>query len=344
MHIADRKIGKGEKAFIIAEIAQAHEGSLGLALSFIDAAAAAGADAIKFQTHIAHAESTRDEKFRIPMSGQDETRYDYWQRMEFTEKEWGILNARAAEKNIIFLSSAFSVEAVELLTKLDMPAWKVGSGEFRSRELLDAMIATGKPVLFSSGMSTLEEIDQGAKYFFEKNIPFALFQCTSMYPTPFDKVGLNILDTLKKTHDCPVGLSDHTGTIFPAMAAIARSADLIEIHVTFDKRMYGPDAIASLNFEELKTLCDMRDAVHIMDNNPVDKDTMAADLEKMRGLFTKSIGLKKDIKAGTVISQDMLCPKKPGTGIPYDEHGKVIGKKLLSDVPADRLLKWSDVE
>jgi N,N'-diacetyllegionaminate synthase len=341
--IGNKRVGEGNAPFIIAEVAQAHEGSLGLALSFIEAAAKAGADAIKFQTHIAAAESTRDEKFRIEMSGQDASRYEYWKRMEFTPDQWHKLKTHADKHGIIFLSSAFSVEAVELLEAVGMPAWKVGSGEFKSRELLDAMVKTGKPVLYSTGMSNYQEVEDAAQYFTAQNIPHALFQCTSAYPTTMDVVGLNVLREFSDKYGCPVGLSDHSGTVFPVLAAMAQGAHLIEFHVTFDRAMYGPDAVASLTFSELEFVCKARDAFFTMASNPVNKDDMARSMKTMRGLFAKSIALARDLPAGTVLQADMLCPKKPGTGIAYTDKKQLIGRTLAHDVPSDRLLMWEDV-
>lgn len=341
--IAGKKIGTGHQCFIIAEVAQAHDGSLGAAHSFIDAASASGANAIKFQTHIAAAESTRDETFRVKMSGQDKTRYDYWKRMEFTPTQWAALAAHAKEKGLIFLSSAFSLEAFELLKKIGMPAWKVGSGEFRSAELLQAMIKTKKPILFSTGMSRYDEVEAAVKIFRKNQAPFALFQCTSAYPTKLEDVGLNVLSEYAR-HKCPVGLSDHSGTPYPALAAMARGASLLELHVTFDKNMYGPDTPASVTFDELAFICKARDAFYAMDKNPVDKDIMAKKMEQMRGLFTKSIALAKPQKKGTIIRADMLAPKKPGTGIPFSKKEKIIGLRLMHDVSPDRLLTWEDLD
>ena len=314
-----------------------------MAHAFIDSVAQAGADAIKFQTHIASAESTRDETFRIPMSGQDESRYDYWKRMEFTEDQWHGLAKHAKESGLVFLSSAFSVEAVELLDRVGMPAWKVGSGEFRSHELLSAMMKTKNPVLFSTGMSHYAEVDEAVKTFNDQKVDFALFQCTSKYPTPIEHVGLNVLDEYKQRYKCSVGLSDHSGSIHPALAAISRSADLLELHVTFDKKMYGPDTVASVTFDDLALICRHAQNVNLMDQNPVDKDQMAGELETVRNLFTKSIALASPQKAGTIISDQMLAPKKPGTGIPYTQKDDVIGLALSKDVDADRLLNWEDL-
>ena len=170
-----------QRCFIIGEIAQTHDGSLGTAHAYIDAIAAAGADAIKFQTHFAAAESSLGEPWRVKFSKQDETRYDYWQRMEFTPEQWRGLAEHTAERGLMFLSSAFSLQAVTLLESLGMPAWKVGAGEITNLPMLTAMAKTGKPVLLSSGMSTWEEMDAAVNCVRANGAPVAVFQCTTAF-------------------------------------------------------------------------------------------------------------------------------------------------------------------
>ena len=238
--IEGRNVGQGNPALIIAEVAQSHDGSLGLAHAFVDAAAEAGADAIKFQTHFAAEESTLDEPFRIRFSQQDQTRFDYWRRMEFSPDQWHGLASHARERGLIFLSTPFSMAAIELLRKIGVPAWKIGSGEFASSDLWKAMAATGTPILFSTGMASRAEIDGAVTIFRSSAVPHALLQCTSTYPCPLEEVGLNVIDELRARYACPVGLSDHSGSVFPGLAALARGADIVEIHVTFDRGMFGP--------------------------------------------------------------------------------------------------------
>ena len=344
IRIADRPIGEGHPTFLIAEVAQAHEGSLGMAHAYIDAAASAHADAIKFQTHIASEESTLDEPFRVKIGNQDETRFAYWKRMEFTRDQWAELARHAKDKKLIFLSSAFSLAAVDLLAQLGMAAWKVGSGEFRSSELLEAMIATGKPILFSTGMSAWADIEAVARRLTERKHPFALLQCTSQYPTRPEAVGLNVLDEFRRRYGQPVGLSDHTGKVFSPLAAMARGADIIEAHITFDRRMFGPDVHASLTIDEFALLARARDEFHTMSTHPVDKDRVARDLAEVRDLFTKSVSPARALHVGEVLTESMLVPRKPGTGIPYAERRMLIGRRLARDVAPDRLLRWEDLE
>lgn len=344
IYIAGRAIGEGEPSFIIAEIGQAHDGSLGTAHSFIDAVAKTGADAIKFQTHIAAEESTLDEPFRIKFSQQDSTRYDYWKRMEFTEEQWTGLAKHAKDRGLIFLSSAFSVKAVEMLRRIGMPAWKIGSGEVRSEGFLDVMAINGSPVLLSTGMSNYPEIQEIVSRLRKRKMPFAIFQCTTKYPNSLKEVGLNVINKLRNKFNCPVGLSDHSGTVFPALAAMAIRSDLIEVHVTFDRRMFGPDVISSITIEDLKLIVDSRTAFYEMFNNPVDKNDMATNLVETRSLFTKSLAPDRPLCKGAILREDMLILKKPGTGIPAQEIKKITGRRLKNDVTPDRLLKWTDLE
>lgn len=338
-----RSIGAKHKPFLIAEVAQAHDGSLGMAHAYIDAAAEIGVDAVKFQTHIASSESSREEQFRIEFSWQDATRYQYWKRMEFSPEQWDGLARHARDKKLEFLSSPFSVEAVALLEKIDVPAWKIGSGEAVSGDILDAVMRTGRPILLSTGMSSLEEIGDIVSRFSERNIPFACLQCTSAYPTTFSEVGLNVIAEIRNRFLCPTGLSDHSGTVFPGLAAMAQGADLFEAHIVFDKRMFGPDTSASLTADEFKLIVRARDAFFEMLSFPVNKGEMAEKMRSMRSTFGKSIAPHFDLKAGVELTESMLSLKKPGSGIPPSELPRVVGRKLKHDVPMDRLLRWEDL-
>lgn len=342
IRIDTRVVGAGHPTFLVAEIAQAHDGSLGLAHAYIDAAADAGADAVKFQTHIASAESTRQERFRVKFTRQDATRYEYWRRMEFTPEQWQGLATHAAERKLVFLSSAFSLPAVQLLSALDMPAWKIASGEIATGPLLQAMIATGKPLIVSTGMSSWREIDETVLFLQRFKTSFGLMQCTSRYPTPLEAVGINVMHEMRERFNCPVGLSDHSGTIYPALMALARGCDILELHLTLDRRLFGPDVSSSLTVEEFRTVAQGRHAFALMNAHPVDKDVVAQDLAEMRRLFNRSAAPTRDLSAGTVITADMICAKKPGTGIPLDRIGALVGRRLIRDVKSDELFAEGD--
>lgn len=344
IHIAGREIRQYARPFLIAEVAQAHDGSLGFAHCFIDIAADAGVDAVKFQTHIASAESTLDEKFRVPFSFEDTTRFDYWRRMEFTGTQWEGLAGHAREKGLVFMSSCFSVEAVEMMRGLGMPAWKVGSGEVESNELLDAMAAGGEPILLSTGISGVSVIQQQVERIVSKQVPVALFQCTTRYPAPLEEVGLNVIDALNARFGCPVGLSDHSGSVWPSVAAMARGAALIEVHIAMHRRQFGPDTPASLDSPQLRQLVEARDAIALMLSHPVDKEIASNGMAESRQLFGKSLALKAPLPAGTVVRAEHLTLKKPGGGLGRDIAAQLIGRRLVRGVPADRLLRLDDIE
>lgn len=341
--IGDRMVGPEHPCFVIAEIAQAHDGSLGTAHAYIDLAANAGADAVKFQTHIAAAESTPAEPWRVKFSPQDDTRYEYWQRMEFTEQQWKGLADHCADAGIEFLSSAFSVEAVELLERLDMAAWKIASGEVSNTEMVERMLDTGKPLLTSSGMSPVAEIDGLVEMAASRNVPIGVFQCTSSYPCPPETIGLNVITEFTQRWGVPVGLSDHSGTIYPALAAATLGASIIEVHLTFSHDMFGPDVASSLTAEQLTSLVEGVRFLAAARANPVDKDATAEAMAPMRALFTKSLVAAGDLPRGTILERSHLLSRKPGSGIPAASIDEVIGKTLGRDLEAYEILQDADL-
>ena len=334
----------GTGCIIIGEVAQTHDGSLGIAHAFIDAIANAGADAVKFQTHIAAAESTPGEPWRVKFSKQDASRYEYWKRMEFSEEQWRGLKAHADERGLLFLSSPFSIEAVELLTRLGIAAWKIASGEVTNRALLDAIARTTKPMLFSSGMSTLDELDAAVALARDAGIAHAVMQCTSMYPCPAEKVGLGMLDEYRTRYRAPVGLSDHSGTIYPGLAAATLGCDVLEIHVTLSREMFGPDVPSSITTTELRQLVDGVRYIEKMRASELDKDGMAKELETVRALFQKSVVTRRALAAGEVLRLEDLTAKKPGTGIPAARMHELVGRRLRRRVEVDVLLDEADLE
>ena len=341
--IAGQPVGDGHPCFVIAEIAQAHDGSLGTAHAYIDAVAETGASAIKFQTHVAARESTPHEPWRIKFSKQDDTRYEYWQRMEFTPPQWRGLAEHTRERGLVFLSSAFSFQAVELLEELDMPAWKVASGEVGNLPLLQAMARTGKPVLLSSGMSPWSELDAAVETVRKFDAPLGMFQTTTSYPCPADKLGLNVLAEMRQRYDCPVGLSDHSATIYAGLAAAALGASMLEVHVVLSRECFGPDTTSSVTTAELKQLVDGTRFIHTALAHPVDKQAMAESLVGLRQTFGKSVVASRDLAAGTVLQADDLELKKPGTGIPAARLDEVLGRTLRRDVVTDTLLSEDDL-
>lgn len=343
LHLGGRDFST-EHALIIGEVAQAHDGSLGFAHAFIEATAAAGADAIKFQTHIASAESSPAEPWRVKFSQQDATRYDYWKRMEFSPEQWHGLKQHADQRNLIFLSSPFSVEAVELLSQVGVAAWKIASGEVGNPLMFDRITETGLPILLSTGMSPVDEIDLAVERIQTHNVPLAVLQCTSAYPCPAEKIGLNMIPFFRERYHCAVGLSDHSGTIYPGLAAATLGIEVLEVHVTLSREMFGPDIAVSLTTQELRQLVDGVRFIETMRAHPVDKDQMANAMKDMRRLFTKSMVAKVDLTAGTVLQSQHLTVKKPGTGLPASDFPRVLGRRLRCDVSAGTFLAEAMLE
>ena len=342
-NIGDRLVGDGQPCLVIGEVGLLHEGSLGLAHCFVDAIADAGAGAVKFQTHLPAFESTPLEQFRVPFSTQDASRPDYWQRTAFTEPQWAELADHARRRGLLFLSSPFSPEAVDMLLRVGTPAWKIASGEAGNTPLLKKLVGTGLPLLLSSGMSSLAEIDAGVALARAAGVPLGVFQCTSAYPCPPEQVGLNLLPAFWERWGCPVGLSDHSGTTHAGVAATALRAKFVEVHVTLSRRMFGPDVVASITIEELKELVDGVRFVERAMASPVDKDAAAERLLPLRALFTKSVSVEADLPAGAVLAEHHLSGRKPGTGIPVNELPRLVGRRLKNDVRRGALLSESDL-
>ena len=327
---------------IIGEVAQAHDGSLGAAHAYIDVIAKSGADAVKFQTHIAAAESTAGEPWRVPFSFQDESRYAYWKRMEFTEDQWLGLKRHAEDKNIEFLSSPFSIEAAKMLRRIGVRAWKVASGEMSNPQLFNYLLDTRLPILLSTGMSTLHEVDTAVAHVQAAEIEIAVMQCTSMYPCPAEKVGLNMIPYYRQRYRCAVGLSDHSATIFPCLAAASIGVDALEVHVTFSRDCFGPDVATSVTGEEFGTMIRGVRFIEEMRNHTVVKDELAKELAPVRVLFTKSVVATIDLPSGAVLTAECLTVKKPGTGIPAERLSSIIGRRVRRPIAAGEMLNPLD--
>ena len=330
-----------KRCLVIGEVAQAHDGSLGTAHAYVDAIARSGANAVKFQTHIAAAESTPQEPWRVRFSYQDASRYDYWKRMEFTEDQWLGLKRHAEEKGLEFLSSPFSIEAARMLQRIGMKSWKVASGEVANSQLFGYMVETRLPMMLSTGMSSIDEIDAAVARVQAAGIPLAVMQCTSAYPCPPEKIGLNMLQTFRERYGCAVGLSDHSGTIFPALAAATLGAEVVEVHVTFSRECFGPDVASSVTTSELKTLAEGVRFSERMRTSAVDKNAMADEMAPLRNLFTKSIVAEVDLPSGAVLTAEALSVKKPGTGIPANRLPSMIGRRLRRPLAAGEMLSES---
>lgn len=332
-----------KKICIVAEVAQAHEGSLGMAHSYIDVMGATGVDVIKFQTHIAEAESSIYEPFRTKFSYEDDTRFDYWRRMEFTPPQWSGLKAHCDRLGLEFLASPFSIAAVNLLEGIGVERYKVGSGELSNLLLLHRIAQTGKPVILSSGMSSMMEIEKAIGLLRPFGTAITLLQCTTAYPTTPDQWGLNVMDELSARFKLPVGFSDHSGDIYACLAAAARGASMLEFHVAFDQDMFGPDSKASLIPEKVRQLVNGVRSIERALNSPVNKDAVDK-FSDLRIMFGKSLAVNRHIHKGEVISLDLLESKKPaGEGIPAEDFRSVLGKVAAKDLPPFSFLRIDDL-
>nr|WP_315199038.1 N-acetylneuraminate synthase family protein [uncultured Flavobacterium sp.] len=314
--------------YIIAEIGQAHEGSLGILYSYIDALASTGLDAVKFQMHIAEAESSEQEPFRVKFSLEDKTRFDYWKRMGFSLEQWKGIKQHCEEVGLDFICSPFSNLAVDWLEELDVEYYKIGSGEVNNFLLLEKIAQTKKPIILSSGMSSFAELDMTVQFLQNRKVSYSILQCTTAYPTQPEQYGLNVIQELKSRYNVPIGYSDHSAKIATCIAATALGASILEFHVVFDRRQFGPDSNSSLTIDETKQLVESVRNVSKAIHQPVDKNDIKA-FENLKNIFEKSLAVNKKLPEGHVLTFDDLEAKKPkGFGITAIDFEKVIGKKL----------------
>jgi N-acetylneuraminate synthase len=329
---------------LVAEVGQAHDGSLGMAHAFVDALADTGVHAVKFQVHIAEAESSSREPFRVKFSRQDATRFDYWKRMEFTPAQWAGIKAHCDEKGVEFFASPFSVAAVELLEGLDVRRYKIGSGEMSNFLMLDRIARTRRPIILSSGMSTFDDLDRTFDFLRPFGNKLSLLQCTTSYPTGPRDLGLNVIGELKARYGVPIGFSDHSGTIFAPIAAVAHGASMVEFHVVFDRGQFGPDSSSSLELREIGELVRGVRMVAEALAAPIDKSTLRVDPTLLR-IFGKSLAVNADLPAGHALCLEDLESKKPGdAGISASDYRRVLGRKLARPLRRWDFLSDADLE
>jgi N,N'-diacetyllegionaminate synthase len=337
MKIGAREIGSGS-VLVVAEIGNNHDGSVRQAEKLIEAASEAGADAVKLQTHIADAEM-------LPSTPTpphfEEPRYEFAKRMELSLHDHLKLMGLADEYGLILFSSPFSLEAVDLLEQAGVPAYKIASGEVTNPPLLEAVASTGKPVLLSSGMSGLDEVESAAGVLRRGGSPLVIMQCTSTYPCPAEQVNLRAMPAMGERLGCLYGLSDHTPGIYTSIAAVALGASVVEKHFTLSKRLYGPDHHASLEPDELRRLVEgIRQVERALGNGLKERD---AAHDQVRATFEKSVVSVMAIPAGTVIDRSMLATKRPGTGIPAVRLAELVGRQAGRDIDANVLIEEGDL-
>jgi N,N'-diacetyllegionaminate synthase len=338
MEIGGHPLGPGGPTFVVAEIGNNHDGSVGQARALIDAAAGAGADAVKLQTHIAEAEM-------LPSTPTpphfDEPRFEFTRRMELDLDEHVQLKELAEERGLVFFSSPFSVEAVDLLERVGVPAYKLASGEITNPPVVEAVAATGRPVLLSTGMSGLEEIDGAVSILRDHEAPFLIMQCTSIYPCPPEKVNLSAMRALGERFSCPVGLSDHTPDIYTAIAAVALGAACVEKHFTLSRRLHGPDHHASLEPPDLARLvAGVRQVEAAMGDETKERDPK---LDPVRATFEKSVVTAAPVPEGATIERSMLTTKRPGDGIPAARLPELVGRRARRPLERNQLIGEQDL-
>ena len=315
---------------IIAEAGVNHNGSIAMALSLIEKAKQVGADVIKFQAYIPG-----------EMVVQENSQYQILKGLALGEKEFFLLQEKCAEERILFLASIFDEKSLALMEKINAPAIKIPSGEITNLPLIKRAAATGRPLLISTGMSTLGEVEAAVLAAEEPgNKRIALLHCLSEYPAPLEKTNLRTIKTLREAFKYPVGFSDHTEGYDAALLAVALGTGIIEKHFTLDKNLPGPDHKLSLTPGEFqKFVLKIRSAEKALGNG---RKTITAGEKAVRSAAGKSLVARFDIKKGAAFSEELLALKRPGTGIPPQYLPLVAKARAARFIPKDSLLQWGD--
>jgi len=344
--IGNRTIGDDEPCFIIAEAGVNHNGDLLLARKLIDAAYESGADAIKFQTFKTSLLVTHDARKADYQKKNDPTgttQFGMLKNLELSNKDFRTLSSYAKKKGILFLSTAFDDESLDLLIRLGIPVYKIPSGEITNYPALEKIARRKRPVILSTGMSTLEEV-RNAVTFLQVHgcTDIVLLHCTSSYPAPLESVNLRVLDTLREVFQLPVGYSDHTEGIIVPVAAVARGACVIEKHITLDRNLPGPDHAASIEPDELKQMIDaIRKVERALGTREKKPDICEIG---NRDVVRKSVVAAENLRKGSILRESMLTLKRPGTGIEPKFLKDLVGKRIKMAIEKDTLITWDMIE
>ncbi|HEY5927924.1 MAG TPA: N-acetylneuraminate synthase family protein [Kofleriaceae bacterium] len=329
-----------QRRWIIGEVGSVHDGSFGNACKLIELAARCGANVVKFQTHIAEAETL--ENAPAPSYFKAEPRFAYFKRTAFSREQWLELAKVARDNGLMFMSSPFAIEAVDQLEETGIDIYKIASGEVTNTPLLERVAKTGKPVILSSGMSDWRELDRAVAALRSAD-DLTVMQCTSAYPCPVERAGVNVLTEIAARYQVATGLSDHTQGIAAAVAAVVLGATAVEKHFTFSRHMYGSDAQFAAEPDEFRRYCsEIKDAWKLLDH-PVDKSDLDS-FREMKQVFEKSIVTAVEVRQGQRLAREMLAFKKPGTGIRADRLDDVLGKQVVRDLPKDHMLSEKDFQ
>ncbi len=332
--VGNRVIGDGEPCFVIAEAGVNHNGDINLAKRLIDVAREARADAVKFQTFKAEEIVTKNAekaRYQKQTTGAEESQFEMIKRLELSEKDFRGLFTYAQKKGIMFLSSPFDRSSVDLLDRLGIPAFKIPSGEITNFPLLRYIATKERPIILSTGMSTLREVEEALKVIKEEGIDdIILLHCVTSYPAKIEDMNLRAMETLRAAFRLPAGLSDHSMGIIIPVAAVALGACVIEKHFTLDRNLPGPDHRASLEPEELRQMVKaIRDIEKAMGDG-LKRPT--AEEEENKKVARRSIVARVDIPKGIIISEDMLDFKRPGTGLAPKYMTEIMGRKTKRDI------------
>lgn len=335
--IAGRKIGYDYDPLVIAELGINHGGSLHEAMKIVDRASEIGVELIKHQTHIPQDEMSSEAKSVIP-GHTKESIYDIIESCSLSEGDERKLQDYVHSKGMIFISSPFSRAAALRLKSMDVPAYKIGSGECNNYPLLELISSFGKPIILSTGMNTLKSIGKAVEIFKKNNTPYALLHCTNIYPTPPDLVRLSAIRELRrKFPDAVLGLSDHTLTNYPCIAAVALGASILERHFTDSMNRKGPDIICSMDPKTCEELIRATKIVKLArggKKGPVYEEQPTIDFA-----YASVVSIKR-IKKGEMLSHDNIWVKRPGTGeILAEEFNDIIGKTAILDIPQNIQIK-----
>ena len=339
MKIAGRSIGQAFPPLVIAEIGINHEGDIRKALQMVDDAHAAGCECVKFQSHVIEDEMIPNEV--IPGNA-NESIWDIMERCALSASEEHQLKQYVESKNMLFLSTPFSRAAADRLHEMDVDAYKVGSGECNNYPLIEHIAGFGKPIILSTGMNDIDSVRPAVEIFRSHSVPYALLHCTSMYPTPYEKVRLGAIAQLQTEFpDAIIGLSDHTLTNFTSMAAVALGASILERHFTSDKSWPGPDINISMNPTELAELVTGSRAIHLALGGT--KEILTEEQPTIDFAYACVVAIC-DIPAGSTLSKDNIWVKRPGTGeILAAEFPRLLGKCSTRMIPKNTQLRWDDI-
>ncbi|MDP1801974.1 MAG: N-acetylneuraminate synthase [Bacteroidota bacterium] len=340
--ISGRKIGYDYDPFVIAEIGINHEGSLATAFEMVDAACEAGAEVIKHQTHVVEDEMSGHAKKVIPGNA-DVSIYEIMERCALSEEDEIKLKQYVEKKGMIFISTPFSRAAADRLKRMDVAAYKIGSGECNNYPLLEHVASFGKPIILSTGMNTIESITKAVNIFRKHKIEYALLHCTNVYPTPPAIVRLGAMTQLEKEFpDAVVGLSDHTINNYACLGAVALGASILERHFTDSMNRPGPDIICSMDGKAMAEL--IEGSKFLKQERGGEKGPVKEEQPTIDFAFASVVTIK-EIKQGEILSLDNIWVKRPGTGeIMAVDFEKLIGKKIKHTILKDTQLSWKDVD